>query len=161
MDFSLITEWRIVAPIERVWETLSAVDEWPRWWRFVRAVHHVAAGDANGVGARRRTVWASRLPYDLVFDMRTTVVERPTLLVATACGDLHGTGCWMLATDRALTRVRYTWRVHTVGGWIHRFAPLLAPIFCWNHNAVMAAGGAGLAREMGAAFTGMEILRGQ
>lgn len=157
MQFSLVTEWRILAPIERVWETLSIVDDWPRWWPYVREVVNVAPGDGNGVGARRRTVWASRLPYDLVFDMRTTIVERPTRLEAVALGDLHGTGCWRLATDRALTRVRYTWRVHTVGGWIHRVAPLLAPIFRWNHNAVMAAGGRGLARELGVAFDGMSV----
>ena len=84
MQFSLITQWHLAAPIERVWDALAAVDDWPRWWRFARSIVAVEPGDANGIGARRRYVWSSRLPYRVAFEMRATAVLRPTLMEAVA-----------------------------------------------------------------------------
>jgi hypothetical protein len=33
--------------------------------------------------------------------------------------------------------------------WMNALAPLLAPVFAWNHDQVMAEGGRGLARHLG------------
>jgi len=33
--------------------------------------------------------------------------------------------------------------------WMNLLAPLLAPVFAWNHDQVMAEGGRGLARHLG------------
>ena len=46
------------------------------------------------------------------------------------------------------TRVRYTWSVSLVDPWMRRLKPIAAPIFRWNHNAVMRAGALGLARHL-------------
>src|SRR5689334_10514971 len=75
--YALTTHWLLVAPIERVWDALTAPEHWPRWWRYVETVDLLAAGDAEGIGAVRRYVWSSRLPYRLAFDMTTTALERP------------------------------------------------------------------------------------
>jgi hypothetical protein len=45
--------------------------------------------------------------------------------------------------------VRYEWVVTTGKRWMTALAPLLAPVFRWNHDQVMAAGGRGLARHLG------------
>ena len=156
MQFALLTQWHLAAPIERVWDALVAVDEWPCWWRFAQSIVALEAGDANGIGARRRYVWSSRLPYRLSFEMRTTALQRPTLMEAIAAGDLNGVGRWRLEPDGPGTRVTYEWRVGTRTGWKHRLAPILAPVFRWNHNVVMAEGGRGLARHLGVDFIAME-----
>ena len=148
-QFSLITHWHLDAPIDRVWHAIVAVEDWPRWWRYVRKVEELAPGDADGYGALRRYTWTSKLPYRLSFAMRVTRVEHPSSLEGVAEGDLNGTGRWHLAPEGATTHVRYDWTVATTKRWMIALAPVLEPAFRWNHNQVMAEGGRGLARHLG------------
>jgi uncharacterized protein YndB with AHSA1/START domain len=150
-DFVLVSNWRIAAPRERVWEALKHPTEWPSWWPFVKAVDELDAGDADGVGARYRFHWASRLPYSI--RLLTTVVEivKPTRISARAEGDLRGTGTWVLRERDGATMVEYTWSVDLDRAWMRALLPVLRPAFAWNHNAVMAAGETGLSRHLGAA----------
>lgn len=46
--------------------------------------------------------------------------------------------------DGAGTRVRYTRRA----AWMRYAAPLMAPVFRWNHEGVMRGGALGLARQL-------------
>ena len=55
-------------------------------------------------------------------------------------------GVWRLREGDGGTGVEYTWRVGLDKGWMRALAPLLRPVFAWNHNAVMAAGEDGLRR---------------
>jgi len=45
--------------------------------------------------------------------------------------------------------VRYDWQVLTSRAWMNALAPILAPMFRWNHGEVMAEGARGLARYLG------------
>jgi len=151
-SFDLTTHWHLDAPIERVWAALSRPDEWPRWWRYVRAVSEIERGDARGVGALRRYSWSSRLPYSLSFQMRTVLIDEPHVMEGIASGDLDGHGRWTLVADGSTTRVRYDWSVEVGKRWMQAFAPLLAPVFAWNHAQVMREGGRGLARHLAVAL---------
>jgi len=148
-DFVLVSQWRIAAPRERVWEALKHPTEWPRWWPYVKAVDELDAGDADGLGARYRFHWASRLPYAI--RLLTTVVDirKPERIVARAEGDLTGTGTWLLEARDGATDVMYTWSVDLDRAWMRALLPILRPAFAWNHNAVMAAGEIGLSRHLG------------
>jgi hypothetical protein len=152
--YALTTHWVLDAPIDQGWDALVAVEDWPRWWRYVHAVVELEAGDAQGLGALRRYTWSSRLPYRLAFAMRTTAMTRPTLLEGRAEGDLNGTGRWSLRALERGTLARYEWSVVTAKAWMNALAPLLAPVFAWNHDQVMRAGGEGLARHLGVALLG-------
>ena len=79
--------------------------------------------------AIRRYTWASRLPYQLSFQMRTTRVDRPHRLEGEAIGELTGTGCWTLTESGSATFVRYDWEVATTRRWMNALAPILAPAF--------------------------------
>jgi uncharacterized protein YndB with AHSA1/START domain len=149
MRYALTTQWILDAPIERIWDALTAPEDWPRWWRYLESVVPAKTGDADGIGAVRRYTWSSRLPYRLSFDMETTALARPTFIEGTARGELAGVGRWELAEDARGTRAQYEWRVSTGKRWMNAFAPLLAPVFEWNHDQVMAEGGRGLARHLG------------
>lgn len=151
-QYALVTHWHLTAPIDVVWDAIHEVEDWPQWWRYVRAVVELQKGDANGVGAVRRFTWTSRLPYALTFEMRAAVVERPTFMEGIALGDLSGHGRWRLSSEGATTRVRYEWTVGTTKPWMNALAPLMAPVFRWNHGQVMAEGGRGLARHLGVAL---------
>lgn len=149
-EFVLTTRWLIPAPIEAVWALLHEVSGWPRWWKYVKQVTLVQRGDAEGIGARRRFVWATRLPYEIAFEMQTTRIERPRRIEGSASGDLSGRGSWRLRNLGGRTLVRYEWRVRADKPWMRWLAPLLRPVFVWNHHGVMRAGREGLLRELAA-----------
>lgn len=149
-QFELVTDWAFEAPITEVWREIAQPEHWPSWWRAVKRVEVLQAGGADGVGAIRRFTWRTALPYDLTFDMRATRVVEPHLLEGRASGELDGTGLWTLATDGSLTRVRYRWTVEVTKPWMRLFAPLLRPVFAWNHGVVMRWGFDGLQRRLAA-----------
>jgi uncharacterized protein YndB with AHSA1/START domain len=146
--FELTSHWHLDAPIERVWEALKATESWPLWWRYVKSVRELQAGDADGLGAVRHIAWSSRLPYGVAFDVEVVEVERPRLMRGRARGQLDGMGTWELTPEGVTTRVRYRWSVELGTPWMRRVAPLAAPVFRWNHNGVMRAGAEGLARHL-------------
>jgi len=151
-QFSLLSCWHLDAPVERVWDALIAVDDWPRWWRYVQAVVTLAEGDRQGLGSLRRYTWSSRLPYRLSFDMRTTALKRPERMEGVAAGDLKGTGRWALRALGNASCVRYEWTVSVEKRWMTLLSPLLAPLYEWNHNQVMNEGGRCIPRHLGVAL---------
>lgn len=147
--YALTSEWVLAAPVERVWAVLAAPEDWPQWWPYLEAVARVRPGDAQGIGAVWRYVWSSPLHYRLAFDMTTTAVTRPALIEGVASGALCGVGRWQLRGDPTTSYVRYDWLVSAGRRWMRALAPLLAPVFVWSHDRVMAAGARGLARRLG------------
>lgn len=160
MDFHLVSEWHLAAPPEAVWTVLDAPEAWPQWWPEIRRVQTLDTGGSDHEGAIHRTWWTSRLPYGFVVDFTTRAVEKPLLLVVEAAGDLVGMGRWELAAVPAGTRVRYTWQVFPHKTWMRWLAPLLAPLFAWNHHAVMKDGAAGMAGRLGVELIDYRRLEG-
>lgn len=146
--FDLVSHWRIGAPVERVWAALSRPEDWPAWWPYVRSVQTLRAGAADGAGSVRRIEWATRLPYALSIEVEVVEVRRPERLRARSRGQLSGEGIWLLQGAGESTDVTYVWRVRVERPWMRWLAPLLAPLFRWNHHAVMRSGGIGLARHL-------------
>jgi uncharacterized protein YndB with AHSA1/START domain len=146
--FDLVSQWRIEAPAERVWAALTDPDAWPSWWPYVLAVQTLREGGADGVGSVRRIHWATRLPYRLLIEVEAVESVRPHRLRARSRGQLDGEGLWLLRADSGHTDVTYVWRVRVVKRWMRWLAPLLAPVFRWNHDAVMRAGEDGLRRYL-------------
>jgi hypothetical protein len=147
--YSFVTRWKVEAPLERVVDVLKRVDEWPAWWRGVRAVEQITEGDADGVGAIHRFTFRSRLPYSLVFSVRVTEVSAPYRLAGQATGELEGAGIWTLSNYDGLTHIRYDWNVRTTPWWMNLLAPIARPIFARNHDVIMDWGRVGLAKRLG------------
>ena len=148
--YEYVSHWRFDAPLEAVWRELMAVEDWPAWWPYVMRVETLKPGDARGLGAVHRIDWSSRLPYGFTLDVEVVEVERLRCLRAQARGDMEGTGLWELWQDAAgATCVRYTWCLVLHTRWMRLAAPLMAPVFRWNHEGVMRGGQRGLARHLG------------
>jgi uncharacterized protein YndB with AHSA1/START domain len=157
VEYRFSTIWRIDAPVQEVWAAIHDSARWPEWWNNVERVDQLQAGSDQGVGAVQRYTWKGWLPYRLVFDMRVTRVDPLVALEGEASGDVEGAGRWSFSSDgRNLTVVRYDWCVHTNRAWMNALAPLLRPVFQWNHDAVMREGGAALARRLDARLLGIE-----
>lgn len=145
-QFDLVSHWHLQAPVERVWAALCDPAGWPRWWPYVRQVRTLREGGPDGLGSVRRIAWATRLPYRIVIDIEAVESVRHQRLRGRSRGALDGEGLWLLRPDGECTDVTYVWRVRLVKRWMRWAAPLLAPLFRWNHDGVMRAGEAGLRR---------------
>jgi uncharacterized protein YndB with AHSA1/START domain len=71
-EYRFLTTWCLEAPIDPVWEAIHDSERWPGWWRGVEKVVELEPGDENGMGHVGEYTWKSKLPYELVFQMRTT-----------------------------------------------------------------------------------------
>ncbi len=149
--FDLVSHWRVAATPQRVWAVLTEPETWPQWWPCVRSVQTLRRGASDGLGSLHRIEWVTRLPYDVVIEIEAVESVRPERLRGRSRGSLQGEGLWLLRADGAHTNVTYLWRVELQRPWMRALAPLLAPLLRWNHDAVMRAGGAGLARHLGLA----------
>jgi hypothetical protein len=157
-EYRFLTSWLIAADREPVFDLLWDSAHWPEWWPGVIEAAETDPGDPEtGIGRRGRYEWRSTIPYPVRFEVVATRIERPRLLEGDASGGLVGTGRWRLfaADDDAarqgpLTAVTYEWNVRTPKAWMNLLAPIAAPVFRWKHDRIMAAGGRGLARRLGA-----------
>lgn len=148
-QFRLVSEWRLDAPLDWVWDALCDVEHWPDWWPSVTHVEPLAPGDENGIGAANRFTWATALPYDLAFVMTVADMQSMRRIEGHAAGELEGTGVWTLNHADGRTVARYDWQVDVTKPWMRRVAPLLTPVFAWNHGVVMRRGEEGLRRHLG------------
>lgn len=146
--YHLVTRWQLNAPLEAVWDAIYNTEGWPSWWKGVVCVETLDRGDANGLGARQRYIWKSTLPYRLTFVTLVTRVEPLHLLAGWVEGELEGSGCWSFSQEAGLTTVRFDWQVRTTQWWMNVLSPFAKPLFRWNHDAIMRAGGKGLARHL-------------
>ena len=148
-EYRFLTTW-LLAPREETWEVIQDTVAWPEWWRGVVRVEELDPGDEERVGSRYLIEWRSRLPYPVEFEFTVERVERPRLMEGRAVGELAGTGRWRLFEQDGVTAVTYEWNVATTKRWMNLLAPVARPVFAWNHDWVMARGGEGLARRLGA-----------
>ena len=149
-DYSFVTEWRLKAPIDRVYEAIHDSLAWPEWWPAVKAVDEIRpAADRAGIGSVRRYTFKGSLPYTLSFDMTVERLERPSTLAGRAAGELEGTGVWSLREEAGTTIARYDWNVRTTRWWMNLVAPLARPLFKSNHDLVMRSGAKGICGLLG------------
>jgi uncharacterized protein YndB with AHSA1/START domain len=148
-EYAFVTVWTIDAPIERVWQAIYDIEKWPEWWSGVKRVTKLATGEPSGVGNHWQFTYRSKLPYDLNFEIKTSKVEPPHLSEGLSTGELEGVGRWRLSQEGAVTTVRYEWSVQTTKLWMNLLAPLMRPVFSWNHNISMQGCSEGMARYLG------------
>lgn len=157
-EYHLLTTWCVEAPLERVYQAIHDSLCWPAWWHGVRRVDQVAAGDGEGIGSVWRYFWRGRLPYQVVFDVRVTRVEKLVAIEGTTRGDLEGVGRWDFARQGAVSSIRCEWHVHSTRWWMNLIAPVARSTFIRNHALVMEQGGQGLASLLGVPLVSQETV---
>jgi hypothetical protein len=148
--YEFLTTWVLESRIDPVWEAIYDAERWPEWWRGVESVVELNPGGEDKVGSLAHHRWRSFLPYPVEFESLTTRVERPALIEGRASGELAGEGRWRLFERSGVTVVLYEWNVRTTRAWMNLLAPVGRPVFRRNHNWIMARGGEGIARRVGA-----------
>ena len=142
--FHLVSDWHFKAPLERVWAEIYASDDWPQWWKAVKEVTLVQDGRRDGVGAVRDFTWTTALPYRNRLRITATRVEPMTVLEGRSTGDLDGVGRWTFRDEDGGTHLHYDWIIELTKPWQRTLAPILRPVFAWNHYVVMGWGYEGL-----------------
>jgi uncharacterized protein YndB with AHSA1/START domain len=161
-DYKFLTRWELQAPIETVWDAVSDPRTYTKWFPYISRVAQVAPGDPDGAGRAYRFTITGKLPYSLSFTVENVHQDPPRLLVSRSTGQLEGTGRWELSQEGDITTALYYWHVRTTRRWMNLTAPLLRPLFAWNHHKIMDKGGTRLAAYLGArlvANTSREELR--
>ena len=137
--YSFKTLWQLEANKEEVFKAISTPTSWPKWWSYVKKVTELSVIE-NGAGSVHHFEFDTELPYQLHFTLQNTKKQEPDLLEGRAVGELEGIGRWTLEQQGNITKVHYLWEVTTNKVWMNLLAPLLRPIFEWNHRQVMLQG---------------------
>ncbi|MBK9730986.1 MAG: polyketide cyclase [Chitinophagaceae bacterium] len=150
-EYSYITVWKLKnTSLDEVWKTIKAVDDWPNWWKGVVRVQTIKEGEANGIGKISELTFKSFLPYTLSFQSELLQLKFHECMIGKATGELEGSGVWNFRMENETIRIQYEWNVKTTLTWMNVFAPLLRPVFKWNHDLIMQWGLEGLAKKLNA-----------
>ena len=146
-DDRFLDEWRVPAPVERVYDLVGRPRDYPRWWGDVFLE---AEGDEGEPAPGKRIAVRARgfLPYTLRFSLTTLEAERPHRIHSRLDGDFEGTGTWLLEEDGNGTVARLDWRPSVRKAGVRQLSPLLRPLFRANHAWTMRRGLAAALREL-------------
>lgn len=156
--FILISRWHLTCGIDAAWARISVIRRWPQWWPNVARVDiEGEAGDTPRAGSAAWVHWKTRLGYGLRLRVIATGVMAPCELEGRAEGDLQGRGLWLLEpqADHSVV-ITYRWDVHLNKPWMRFLAPVLRPVFAWNHFDAMRACARAMAHDIGG---GCRVLR--
>lgn len=119
---TLESTWALETSIEPVWQTLSAVEQWPAWWPVVGSLERLTDGDDYGVGACYRV--------NGKLELRICEANAPHLLEFST---RHGLARWTLHEEEGISLVHLSL-------WGYSDEPMFA--------RAMSAGANGLARHL-------------
>lgn len=142
-QYSFVTTWRVDAPARAVWDALQCLS---LWWPGMSS--KCVTPSREGIGARHERITRGRLPYTLRYTITVTRFDPPRASTYDSEGDLVGQGSYVLTQMGDTTEIIFHWDVATRGFWMNVLAPLLKPLFAWNHDYVMAQGEQALAQYL-------------
>lgn len=156
------SEWRLTAPIEKVFDVAMRAEDFARWWPSVESSSLIDAGRDGIIGRRARYRVKSPLLYSMSFETTILEAHRPFRIHAKVRGDLVGTGTYLLESEGSNTVVRFLWFVSTTKRWMNVLAPFARPVFVWAYGSVMSEGARSMARHLGASLHSVTTrLKGQ
>lgn len=140
-NYEFLTEWRVRAPIELVYNILREGKEYPRWWPDVYLDAKLEpSGRADRVGDRVVLLTKGRLPYRLRWTAISERFDPPREIEISAEGDFVGRGVWRLEQQGDETYITFDWRLRADKPLLSLLSPVFKPIFKWNHRWAMDTG---------------------
>jgi uncharacterized protein YndB with AHSA1/START domain len=148
--YHFTTHWEFTAPIEKVWQELTAAKNWPQWWRCWKEARPLETSGELKVGSALHNAVRGRLPYSLRFTTTIAGLEPPYWLELDSTGDLVGTGRWELEEKNGGTSVTYYWDVGTTNRLLNALSGLkfVKSMIEDNHHYVMQQGYEGLKNRL-------------
>ena len=113
---------------------ISNIEDYPRWWSKVyKKITKLKDAPAGQPGARYAVTVSGFLPYSLTIENEITFIDKPSLILFDAYGDLQGKGKWVFCEVAEGTEITFDWRIAANKKLIRLFSFLLKPLFKANH----------------------------
>jgi len=123
--------WHVCASPAAVYDVLSDIENYPRWWPEVRSATRI--DDESGVLRCR-----SFLPFDLVVQVRHSIANQQAgLLRASLSGDLEGFASWEIIGRDGGTDLVFDQEVVVNKAMLRRLVLIARPFFRGNHDLMM------------------------
>ncbi len=147
-SYHFVTRWNIRDSGEEIFRILRDGAGYSRWWPAYRVTEEIGPRQVQ-VEVRAPIGYRLRFMTELVRE------DPPHELEIRSSGDLKGRGLWKLRQEGPFTRIEFYWDVSLEKRPLRWLAPLLRPVFKWNHDWVMRQGEKGLQKEL----TGVQFQR--
>jgi hypothetical protein len=139
--YHFITEWKLKATTQEVFDIITDVPSLTKWWPSVYLdVKETEAGDIAGKGKMMELYTKGFLPYTLIWQFKVLDVQEPNHIVLEAFGDFEGSGKWTITNDGVDTIVKYDWQIAATKPLLKYFSFMMKPIFSANHYWAMDRG---------------------
>jgi hypothetical protein len=150
--YHFLSEYTLAGDRAAIWVALTAVRDWPAWWRWLRRIDVVREAKADdGVGAIYRNHVRAPTGYGFVYTTEIVGVDHLHWIDVLSSGDIVGRGRFLVTEGMAgEVDVSFAWLVETPKWWMNLLAPIARPAFTWNHDRLMTDFGRGLATASGA-----------
>jgi hypothetical protein len=124
------------APAPEVWAAIAAVEDFPRWWPWLRAFD----GTALAAGQVWSCVVQPPLPYSLAFRVHLDEVEPGRSARARVEGDLHGQALLEVVPGEPGCAVRLRSTLAPRRAVLRTVAGLAPPVARFGHDWVLDTG---------------------
>ncbi|MCP4116609.1 MAG: hypothetical protein GY737_14610 [Desulfobacteraceae bacterium] len=141
-------EWIFEAPVEKVWNQMVRVDEWPEWWKGLEFSDSVDDLPLIMEGKHYRTRWRGPLPYRLEIHAMIRKATPHAFISADLHGDIKGSCTCRIQENPQGTQGVFSLDVQTAIPWMTLLSPLLKGYFRENHNRLMAKGLQGFTQRL-------------
>jgi Polyketide cyclase / dehydrase and lipid transport len=140
-EYHFITEWRVKATVQEVYDIIADAKSLPRWWPSVYLdVREVSPGDKNSIGKRVYLYTKGWLPYTLKWHFVVTENIAPETMAIRAFGDFEGRGIWIFSAEGENCYVLFDWKIAATKPLIRSLSWLFKPLFSLNHKWAMRRG---------------------
>ncbi len=130
---------------EEVYDVLAHGELLPLWWKGVYLeAKPFEPGRPPRVGSKLRAKARGFLPYRLNFVLEMVELVPNSVVAVKVVGDFDGRWRATLSPSNGGTQVNLVWETTLKRPWMRRWAPLLRPLFAWNHYWTTPRGEAGM-----------------
>ena len=135
--FASDRSWRFDVPVEQLWERVTAVEEYDRWWPWL------AEFDPDG-GFTRGASWgctvAPPLPYRIRFALVLEDVRPERLVCARVIGDIRGAAVLTIDGGGGTSRARLRSELAPANPLLRGVGVTARPLILWGHDWVLDSG---------------------
>jgi hypothetical protein len=140
-DYHFITNWKLRATREEVYNILEDIEALATWWPSVYLDIKVREkGQAGGIGKIVDLYTKGWLPYTLNWAFCVTASKFPEGFALRASGDFVGEGVWRFEQEGEYCIATYDWRISAEKPLLRKLTWLLRGLFSANHEWAMQKG---------------------
>jgi uncharacterized protein YndB with AHSA1/START domain len=120
---------------DQVWATMSQVERFPTWWRWLRDFD--VQGHGLSTGGVLSGLVVPPIPYRFHVSIHLAHVAPGELIVAALDGDLHGPATLSLEEHPEGTELAIRWDVEMRKPSMRSAAHVAKPLLVWGHDQVI------------------------